>query len=637
MGSVSSFISGPSLHSKHCQATEYKLKKAGHPRKTGRSLDGLLKYSFAQGSSNHTTKDISQAGRSEDLFYLKVSQKSRMTHRRGVPTEDCVGEGHSTDMEPDSRVTPKLLPMSGKLEKNMDKALIRPTAFKPVIPRSTSSTETHNNLTHLLSPPERTRDSQEPKQDTFSGTLSDSGQDSMSSLPTHSTSGSHSASTGPLTQCAEGSAHDMTHPQQPPLSTWTNGNGISASARVAALSNGGAAKANRDTVSLPSPQQPSPLLEEMGGCNRSPISTDESLIELLEQRLLESETELQELQVSFEEKEVDTCQLFEEKQRYCVEEMEGLKQRCSTKLRQVSQRAVMNHQALQLKVSQLQQDNQRLQDELVQMTQEKDLIEVKLMSFEMEKNQLDPTLEETQWEVCQKSGEISLLKQQLRDSQACVTHKLNDIVSLKASLKETRSKMEALEKQNKLQEEKIRSRSVDVEVCHNELQRKKNEADLLRAKVDILETDINEMKKDLALAKEQRQQQKAKLEAQAQERSDQAQERSDQSGGTRGSMSTDSLQREVKKLKVELREERETQERLSNSFEHERQTWNREKDRVIKYQKQLQLNYLQMHKKNQDLKRILQELTAELESRPEFDVDIHSSGLHYEDIIATEM
>lgn len=158
-------------------------------------------------------------------------------------------------------------------------------------------------------------------------------------------------------------------------------------------------KANRDAVSIPFTQQPIPLLEEMGGCNRSPISMDESLIELLEQRLLESETELQELQVSFEEKEVDTCQLFEERQRYCVEEMEGLKQRCSTKLRQVSQRAVKNHQALQLKVSQLQQDNQRLQDELVQMTQEKDLIEVKLMSFEMEKNQLDPTLEETQWEV----------------------------------------------------------------------------------------------------------------------------------------------------------------------------------------------------------------------------------------------
>jgi len=60
------------------------------------------------------------------------------------------------------------------------------------------------------------------------------------------------------------------------------------------------------------------------------------------------------VQVSFEEKEVSTCQLFEDRQRYCVTEMEGLKQRCSTKLRQVSQRAARNHQALQLQVTQLQ-------------------------------------------------------------------------------------------------------------------------------------------------------------------------------------------------------------------------------------------------------------------------------------------
>lgn len=72
-----------------------------------------------------------------------------------------------------------------------------------------------------------------------------------------------------------------------------------------------------------------------GGCIRSPISTDESLIQQLERKLLERETELAELQTSLEEKESDTCQLFEEKQRYCAEEMEGLKQRCSTKLRQV--------------------------------------------------------------------------------------------------------------------------------------------------------------------------------------------------------------------------------------------------------------------------------------------------------------
>ncbi len=63
---------------------------------------------------------------------------------------------------------------------------------------------------------------------------------------------------------------------------------------------------------------------------------DESLIQQLERKLLDRETELTELQTSLDEKESDTCHLFEEKQQYCAEEMEGLKQRCSTKLRQVS-------------------------------------------------------------------------------------------------------------------------------------------------------------------------------------------------------------------------------------------------------------------------------------------------------------
>lgn len=59
-------------------------------------------------------------------------------------------------------------------------------------------------------------------------------------------------------------------------------------------------------------------------------------------------------QVSFEDKEAETCQLFDDRQRYCTEEMEGLKQRCSTKLRQASQMAAKAQQSLQLQVRQLQ-------------------------------------------------------------------------------------------------------------------------------------------------------------------------------------------------------------------------------------------------------------------------------------------
>lgn len=66
--------------------------------------------------------------------------------------------------------------------------------------------------------------------------------------------------------------------------------------------------------------------------------------------------------------------------------------------------------------------------------------------------------------MCQKTGEISLLKQQLRDCQADISHKLNEIVSLRGSVKENTAKMEKLEKQNKDHEDKLNSRTIEVEV-----------------------------------------------------------------------------------------------------------------------------------------------------------------------------
>ncbi|KAF1389680.1 hypothetical protein PFLUV_G00075990 [Perca fluviatilis] len=658
MGSVSSLVNGDSLDSKHCQASEHRLKKRtnAHRKSGGCSLDELLTCGFAQGSSSaaQPSKGLShsRSGRSEDFFYIKVSHKPRSAHHRGGPMEGCAG-GKNRDGESDGRLQPKLLLMSGNMavRASAEKSLVRSTAFKPVIPRSTSSTETgHNSLDHILCPLEKARSPDiRHKQDTFSGTLSDSGRNSMSSLPTHSTSGSLSASTGPVSH-SDGSsalANSLSKGVQSNFPPWVNGNStnLDCSYRAALNSGGLASKANGDAGAPLSADEPSALSETAAGI-RSPITTDELLIERLEQRLLERETELQELQGSFEDKETDTCQLFEERQRYCAEEMEGLKERCSTKLRQVSQMAAKTQQALQLQVSQLQVEKERLQEDVLKLTREKDLVGLRLRTYATESTQLAPTLEETQWEVCQKTGEISLLKQQLRDCQADVNHKLNEMVSLRVSLKENTAKMEMLERQNKDQENKLHSRTIEVEVCQNELQRKKNEADLLREKVGKLEKDIQGMKQDLAMAKERRLQLSLQPEAQA---NTPASERlidqgSDspargQAGENSEHISAESLQREVERLKRQLGEEKDAQERQANSFEQERKTWNKEKDRVIKYQKQLQINYLQMHKKNQDLERILKELTAELESRTELGMDInYSSGLQtYDDVIATEI
>lgn len=165
---------------------------------------------------------------------------------------------------------------------------------------------------------------------------------------------------------------------------------------------------------------------------------------------------------------------------------------------------------------------------------------------------------------------------------------------------------------------------------------------MLREKVAKLEADIQEMKQDLTVAPEQRSQPALTAEPNPQVLDPPVQGSHCPTQGLEedaGRVCRGSLQREVERLKEQLRAEEEARERLANTFELERQTWNKEKSRVIKYQKQLQINYLQMHSKNQDLERVLEELSAELQSRTELGVDVsYISGLQtYDDVIATEI
>lgn len=97
-------------------------------------------------------------------------------------------------------------------------------------------------------------------------------------------------------------ANSLGKKEQPNVPPWVNRNSANLDCGYTAglNSSGLASKANGDAgspaLSL-SAHEPSPLSETTGGI-RSPITTDESLIERLEQRLLERESELQELQVS---------------------------------------------------------------------------------------------------------------------------------------------------------------------------------------------------------------------------------------------------------------------------------------------------------------------------------------------------
>ncbi|NWH42066.1 N4B3A protein, partial [Chloropsis hardwickii] len=611
MGSVSSLISGHSLHSKHCRASHYRLRKPSHLKKLNRYSDGLLRFGFSQDSAH---KAGSKGSKNEDFFYIKVSQKSHGSQRPDYPAlggaELGVPAGTSA-LDFGSPAPQKLMPFPGQLEVGGDKPLPRPTAFKPVLPRSGailhSSPEGGGPPGQQPHPPEKGKE-QELRALPCSGGLSDSGRNSMSSLPTHSTSSSYQLEPlvtpmGPLSRFG-GSAHNILQ-----CAVLQDSNMMSLKAM--SFSDGG------NKILNPGKAGPHRPAGEKSACLRSPIAADESAVQELEQKLLEREGELLELQSSFEEKEISSCQAYEEKQRRCKEELEGLKQKCNSKLKQTSQKTQRTQQVLHLQVFQLQQEKQQLREELEKLMKEQNLLETKLRSYEKEKTSFAPALEETQWEVCQKSGEISLLKQQLKESQTELTSKTTEILSLKAQLKEVRLKMEGLEMKSQELEASLRTKAMELEVCENELQRKKNESELLREKVNLLEQEILELRSELAALREQLSEARQ--------------------GPRPGGDDAQALQGQLERLRAELKAERDNNEQMSCSFQHERQTWKEEKEKVIHYQKQLQQSYLHMYKRNQSLEKMLQQLAAGEDGKEPIELEIPGADVPYEDIIATEI
>ncbi|XP_029814434.1 leucine zipper putative tumor suppressor 2 [Manacus vitellinus] len=388
---------------------------------------------------------------------------------------------------------PKLIPVSGKLEENVEKTLIRPMAFKPVVSKLRSAqpgtrlglSESQVSLTHLLGV---------EKPGSLScraSTLSDSGRNSLSSLPTYSTGCSQHPEVGALPTTPHG-------PLDPPVGCRPSN------------SDSGRSSSSKSTGSLSGRGRPS---SESGSCGRSPLPGEEALlVRELEEKLREREAELRLLRDSLDENEVAICQVYEEKQRRCEQELEGLRQRCVAQARQAAHAAQRGQQVLQLQVLQLQQEKKQLQEDLAQLLQERELLERRCASFQRERTELAPRLEETKWEVCQKSGEISLLKQQLKEAQAELAQ---------------------------------RGCPPPGEGCPPP---------------------------------------------------------GEEPRGSAG------LRRQLERLRAEVALERRRGQEQRDAFEQERGTWQGEKERVIRYQKQLQYSYIQMYRRNRRLEQRLQHL-----------------------------
>ncbi|NXF44096.1 N4B3A protein, partial [Oceanites oceanicus] len=499
---------------------------------------------------------------------------------------------------------PKLVPVSGKLEENMEKTLIRPMAFKPVVPKLRSAqagarpglSESQVSLTHLLG-------AEKPGSlSCRASTLSDSGRNSLSSLPTYSTGCSQHPEAGALPATPHG-------PPDPPGGCRPSN------------SDSGRSSSSKSTGSLSGRGRPS---SESGSCGRSPLPGEEAmLVRELEDKLREREAELQLLRDSLDENEVAICQVYEEKQRRCEQELEGLRQRCAAQARQAAQAAQRGQQVLQLQVLQLQQEKKQLQEDFAQLLQERELLERRCASFQRERTEMAPRLEETKWEVCQKSGEISLLKQQLKEAQAELAQRGAELLGLRAQLREARAQLQTGERRAQGLQEAARLKALELEVCANELQRRKSEADLFRAKAGRLEQEVAGLRE----AARGRYPTPGEGCPPAVEGCPQPGE--ELRGGT-------GLRRQLEQLRAEVALERRRGQEQRDAFEQERGTWQGEKERVIRYQKQLQYSYIQMYRRNRRLEQRLQHLRLQGEDPPPEPCDPPGPDPPFEEITATQ-
>ncbi|NXT87905.1 N4B3A protein, partial [Anhinga rufa] len=592
MGSVSSLLPSRPRHDRAGQPCD-----GGPAAASFRKQEGLLqatpRHSLSPEEPHTAVPSVTHAYANGGFCgdWLDAPSPTSPCSDSDEPRDDRAPSGHLRGPPP------KLIPVSGKLEENMEKTLIRPMAFKPVVPKLRSTqpgtrpglSESQVSLTHLLG-------AEKPGSlSCRASTLSDSGRNSLSSLPTYSTG------------CSQ-------HPEASALPATPHGPPDPQGGYRPSNSDSGRSSSSKSTGSLSGRGRPS---SESGSCGRSPLPGEEAvLVRELEDKLREREAELRLLRDSLDENEVAICQVYEEKQRRCEQELELLRQRCAAQARQAAQVAQRGQQVLQLQVLQLQQEKKQLQEDLAQLLQERELLERRCASFQLEHTELAPRLEETKWEVCQKSGEISLLKQQLKEAQAELAQRGTELLGLRAQLREARAQLQVGERRAQGLQEAARLKALELEVCANELQRRKSEADLFRAKAGRLEQEVAGLREAAR--------------GWYPPPSEGCPPPSEEPRGGAG------LRRQLEQLRAEVALEQRRGQEQRDAFEQERGTWQGEKERVIRYQKQLQYSYIQMYRRNRRLEQRLQHLRLQGNDPLPEPCDPPGPDPPFEEITATE-
>ena len=139
-------------------------------------------------------------------------------------------------------------------------------------------------------------------------------------------------------------------------------------------------------------------------------SPSDSGVSELEATLRDRDSELAYLRQTMEHNEQVIFRVYQEKERVWERELRRMKTVHEGRLRANAQKTLRLEQMLMTQTYQLQQDKKRLSAESQRANCQSE-------KLRQEVSGLRGRLEDTEWGLCQKTGEIALLKSQLKDYQ----------------------------------------------------------------------------------------------------------------------------------------------------------------------------------------------------------------------------
>ncbi|XP_033756487.1 leucine zipper putative tumor suppressor 2 homolog isoform X6 [Pecten maximus] len=334
--------------------------------------------------------------------------------------------------------------------------------------------------------------------------------------------------------------------------------------------------------SIPSSNMSRISVNRLDGYVQTPSPSDSGVGEL-EAMLKEKDAEINTLRDVMEKNEKAIFQVYEEKKKSWSHDMKQVKDEYDQKLKVQQRKSYKTEQVLSLQVYKLQQEKKTMKEECDRSKTENEELKEKVKSYAQETERLE--LEVANISSHSKSisddneSDLHLTVDSLNDSLALKTE---EVIQLRKDLEE--KQQELLDKDEEIGEKfrEIVARTDEVQSLKDSLRRVSLESSIEMDTSCVSEKDLKSGGKSPNCDRVR-------------------------SPGT-SILAGEGLNEEVQRLRDEI-------EAHHDVLEKEREQWADEKNKVIRYQKQLQLNYVQMFRKNKLLEAEVEQLTLELESR----------------------